>query len=384
PRDAAIPRVAERPEIDRWLASRSESLVGEVRARMSEYDLSGACRAVEGFVVDELSNWYIRRNRRRFWKGGAGRDKQSAYATLHGALRTVALLIAPAAPFLAEMLWERLQPGDESVHAQFLPVADELVRDERLEASMRVVERVVEMGRALRERNNLRVRQPLRAIHLRASDPETLELLRSGFASELVLDELNIKSWGSLDADDGQLCTLRAKANFKTLGKRLGKQMKAAAAAIGELEPDRIAALRSGGSVALELEGETVELTAADVDVSVESRADFDVEADGRMIVFLDTELDDALLREGLAREAVNRLNGLRKQAGLAIDDRIRLNLDARGAQLGRALEEHGDFIAAETLAEAWQISKDALPGTEWSECELGDGELLRVSLARA
>ncbi|MCB9905746.1 MAG: isoleucine--tRNA ligase [Planctomycetes bacterium] len=384
PRDAAIPRVAERPEIDRWLASRSESLVGEVRARMSEYDLSGACRAVEGFVVDELSNWYIRRNRRRFWKGGAGPDKQSAYATLHGALRTVALLIAPAAPFLAEMLWERLQPGDESVHAQFLPVADELVRDERLEASMRVVERVVEMGRALRERNNLRVRQPLRAIHLRASDPETLELLRSGFASELVLDELNIKSWGSLDADDGQLCTLRAKANFKTLGKRLGKQMKAAAAAIGELEPDRIAALRSGGSVTLELEGETVELTAADVDVSVESRADFDVEADGRMIVFLDTELDDALLREGLAREAVNRLNGLRKQAGLAIDDRIRLNLDARGEQLGRALLEHGDFIAAETLAEAWQISKDALPGTEWSECELGDGELLRVSLARA
>jgi len=384
PSDPAIPALAQRPEIDRWLSSRSESLVGEVRRRMSEYDLAGACRSVEGFVVNELSNWYIRRNRRRFWKGGSGPDKLSAYASLHGALRSVALLIAPAAPFLAEMLWERLQPGGGSVHAQLLPVADDSVRDERLEAGMRVVERVVEMGRALRERNNLRVRQPLRALHLRASDPDTLELLRSGFAAELVLDELNIKTWGSLAADDGQLCTLKAKANFKTLGKRLGKRMKPAAAAIGALAPEQIAALRGGDALSLELDGEEVELTAADVEISVESQADFDVEADGRMIVFLDTELDDELLREGLAREAVNRLNSLRKQAGLAIDDRIRLHLDASGTRLGQALQEHGDFIAGETLAESWKLSTDALPGTEWSECELGEGELLRVSLARA
>lgn len=384
PSDPKIPALADRPEIDRWLASRSESLAREVRARMDEFDLAGACRSIEGFVVDELSNWYIRRNRRRFWKGGAGPDKLAAYASLHGALRTVALLIAPAAPFLAEMLWERLQPGAGSVHAQLLADANDAVRNERLEAAMRVVERVVEMGRALRERNNLRVRQPLRALHLRASDPDALELLRGGFAAELVLDELNIKSWGSLAADDGQLCTLKAKANFKTLGKRLGKQMKAAAAAIGSLAADEIAALRSGETISLPLDGVPVDFTAEDVEISVESRADFDVEADGRMIVFLDTELDEELRREGLAREAVNRINSLRKQAGLAIDDRIELRFDARGERLGAALQAHGEFIAGETLATRWAVSQDALPGTEWSECELGEGELLRVSLARA
>lgn len=383
PSDAAIPAVAARPEIDRWLASRAESLLVDVRARMDVYDLAGACRAVEAFVVDELSNWYIRRNRRRFWKGETGADKLAAYATLHGALRTVALAIAPAAPFLAEMLWQRLEPGGTSVHCEVLPSPREDVRDERLEAEMRVVERVVEMGRALRERGNLRVRQPLRALHLRTSDPRVIELLGSAFASELVLDELNIKEWGSLAADDGQLCTLKAKPNFKVLGKRLGKRMKAASAAIGGLDADDVAALRAGTSIQLALEGEPVTLGPEDVEVSVESNADFDVESDGRMIVYLDAELDDALVREGLAREAVNRLNGLRKEAGLAIDDRIALRLAARGAQLAAALEEHADFIAGETLAVRCAVEGDT-DGAQWTEYELGEGEVLLAALERA
>jgi len=384
PASPAIPAAAERPEIDRWLLSRTQSLVGEVRGAMAAYDLAGACRAIEGFVVDELSNWYIRRNRKRFWKGELGPDKLAAYASLHEALTAVARLVAAAAPFTAEMLWERLVADGSSVHLEVLPEADAGLVDPELEASMGLVVRVVEMGRALRERAGLKVRQPLRALNLRASDPADLELLKRGFATEQILDELNIKSWGSLDADDGELCTLRAKANFKTLGKRLGKRMKAAAAAIGELAAGPVAMLRAGQAVSVDFDGDPVELGREDVIVTVETKADFDVETDGRLVVFLDTELDEGLLAEGLAREVVTRVNALRKERGLAVEQRIELALDGEGSLLGRALEDFGALIAGETLAEAFLLQGEPLSGGPWSEQVLGDGSRLRVSLRPA
>ncbi|MEO6707986.1 MAG: isoleucine--tRNA ligase, partial [Planctomycetota bacterium] len=222
PADARIPRLADRPAIDRWLVSRAHSLVREVRAAVELYDLTRAARAIESFVVDELSNWYIRRNRRRFWKSESGADKLAAFATLHEALRTVALLSAPITPFFSEMLWRRLEPAGGSVHQELLPTADASRIDLELEASMEIVQRLVVMGRALREKAGQRVRQPLRAIHVRSSRGHDLDLLRTSFASEQILDELNLKSIGSLGADDGKLCRISAKANFKVLGKRLG------------------------------------------------------------------------------------------------------------------------------------------------------------------
>ncbi|NUP97509.1 MAG: isoleucine--tRNA ligase, partial [Planctomycetaceae bacterium] len=174
PADVRIPLVAARPEIDRWLVSRTQSLVADVRRRFTDYDLAGGARAIETFVVDELSNWYIRRNRRRFWKGESGADKLAAFATLHGALRAVSLLMAPLAPFTAELLWRRLEPGRGSVHAQLAPVADERLLAPELERGVEVVQRVVTMGRALREKVGHKVRQPLRALHVRSSDTSAL------------------------------------------------------------------------------------------------------------------------------------------------------------------------------------------------------------------
>ena len=383
PGAAEVPAPAERAEIDRWLLSRTQTLVGEVRGRMDAFDLSGACRAIEGFVVDELSNWYIRRNRRRFWKGERGADKLGAHATLHHALETVALLMAPVAPFTAELLWERLRADGSSVHTALLPQPQEDLVDGDLEAAMGLVERVVEMGRALRERAGLRVRQPLRGLHLRATDPSALELLATGFASEQVLDELNIKGWASLAGDDGELCRLRAKANFKSLGKRLGPRMKAAAAAIGGLEAGEVATLRGGGQVTLELEGGAVELGPEDVLVEVETHADFDVETDGRLVVFLDAELDDALRAEGLAREVVTRVNSLRKEAGLAVEQRIALHLVGEGALVERALDEFRGLIAEETLAERYEAGPDSLAEGEGEALELAEGAGLRVRIER-
>jgi isoleucyl-tRNA synthetase len=384
PRDARIPALADRPLIDRWLASRTQSMLTEVRRRMDGYDLAGAARAVETFVVDELSNWYIRRNRRRLWKGEQGPDKLAAFATLHEALRVVSLCVAPLAPFLADMLWTRLVPGAGSVHAQLLPQPASAQVASELEASMQLVQRVVAMGRALRERAQLKVRQPLRALHLRASDPSRLTLLRSAFASELILDELNIKGWGSLAADDGQVAKLVGKANFRTLGKRLGGKMKAAAAAIELLDGNQLARLRAGESVTIEVDGEPLELAPEDVLVQVQTTAKFDVEADGQLIVWLDTELDAELIAEGLARECVNRVNSQRKDAGLAVEQRIRLSLTSDSDSLRAALAAHARFIAGETLATALEV----LPPSEFrpgpgvsAEWDLGGGQVLRAHL---
>jgi isoleucyl-tRNA synthetase len=252
---------------------------------------------------------------------------------------------------------------------------------------MGVVKRVVELGRALRERVGLKIRQPLRALHVRTSEPQALRLLAEPFAKDLVLGELNVKTLGSLAADDGELCTLRPKANFRTLGKRLGPAMKSAAAAIERLSPAAIAALRSGGNAAIEADGRTFEIGPEDVHISVETRAGFDVETDGRIIVFLDTELDDELRAEGLAREVINRVNGLRKDSGLAVEDRIRLRFAAVVDDLLRhALSTRQDLIRAETLAVDLSVADDELTeeGTTSSRSfDLGEGRSLRVALTR-
>ena len=253
---------------------------------------------------------------------------------------------------------------------------------------MRIVTRVVELGRALRERAGLKIRQPLRAIHVRTSDPEGLRLLAEPFAKDLLLGELNIKTLGSLAADDGALCRLKAKANFRTLGKRLGSGMKAAAAAIENLPAASIATLRAGKGVAVAVEGRSIELAPDDVQVSVETRADFDVETDGRYVVFLDTQLDEDLLVEGLAREFISRVNGLRKDSGLAVEDRVRLHVSAvRGELLEKALARLGRLIQGETLAVELSVSPETTgdsAGMSEREFDLGEGRTLRVALAKA
>ncbi|MFN0006375.1 MAG: isoleucine--tRNA ligase [Planctomycetota bacterium] len=394
PADPRIPPPESRPEIDRWLLSRAQSLILEVRARMGDFDLSGACRSLETFVVDDLSNWYIRRNRRRFWKSQTGPDKLAAFSSLHDALEISTRLAAPILPFLAESLWQRLAgaaslaAGAGSVHSQSVPVADADRIDGILEGSMRTVTRIVELGRKLRERAGVKNRQPLRAIHVRSSEPAALRLLETDFARDLVLGELNVKEWGSLAADDGALCQLKPKPNWPRLGKRLGAKMKAAAAAIQALPAEEIDRLRSGIPVLVRIDGEDIEISPEDVQVMVESRADFPIETDGRFVVFLDMELDEALLVEGLAREVINRVNGLRKDSGLAVEDRIDLHLDGGDdALLNRAFAEYRTLIQSETLAV--HLSVDATPSAGGSEAgraafPIDEGRTLHVKLARA
>jgi isoleucyl-tRNA synthetase len=385
PNSPGIPPVSKRSEIDRWLVSRTHTVAGVARAKFADYDLTAAARAIETFVVDELSNWYIRRNRRRFWKGETGADKLAAFASLHTALRTVALAMAPLAPFLSEMLWQRLAPGAGSVHAQMFPqpIAGELAPE--LEGSMELVERIVVMGRALREKAGIKVRQPLRSIHVRASDARALELLATPFATAQVLDELNIKAWGTLGADDGQLCRLTGKANFRVLGKKLGPRMKTAAAAIEKLDGASLARLRAGGSSAIDVDGEQVELTPEDVLVQVETTASFPVETDGRFVVWLDTELDPGLIDEGLAREVIIRVNALRKESRLAVEQRIALTLAPESDTLAAALQRHRDMIASETLARALTIvaaSELPLEREGVARWDLGAGQHLRCALS--
>jgi len=388
PDDPSIPEPRSRPEIDRWLFSRTQSLIAGATADFDRYDLAAACRAIETFVVDDLSNWYIRRNRRRFWKSETGPDKLAAFSTLHSALSAATLLSAPVLPFLPEWLWRCLTGRDGSVHGELFPVPDVRSIDRRLESSMRIVTRIVELGRALRDRTGRKIRQPLRAIHVRTSDPEGLRLLAEPFARELVLGELNIKGFGSLAADDGGLCRLKAKANFRTLGKRLGAAMKPAAAAIEVLPPASIAELRAGRNVRIAVAGQDVDLTPEDVQVAVESAADFDVETDGRYIVFLDTDLDQDLVAEGLAREVINRVNGLRKESGLAVEDRIRLHFAAvRGEGLRQALASQDPLIRAETLAVELSIEEapdsTVSDGAGARDFDLGEGRSLRIRLAK-
>jgi isoleucyl-tRNA synthetase len=382
--DPARPAPHEaRPEIDRWLASRTQSTIAEVRARLDDYDLAGACRSLEEFVGDDLSNWYIRRNRARFWKGEWTADRDACFHTLHDALRAASLLMAPLAPFLSDAIWSRLSPGSGSVHAQLLPEPRAELVDEELEGAMRLVVRLVEMGRALRERAKLGIRQPLRAIHVRASDARALELLRTGFAAEQVLGELNIKSFGSLAADDGAVCSLKAKANFRVLGKKVGGLMKAVAAAIDALPAAAAARLRAGASVAVEVDGRVVELAPEDVEIRVETNGAFDVETDGRLVAWLDAELDEELVAEGLAREFNSRVNALRKDSGLGVEDRIALHLEAGGTRLAAALQRHAALIQAETMASTLGALGSAPAGATRSSFEFGTEGRVEVAFAK-
>jgi isoleucyl-tRNA synthetase len=384
PRDPAIPAPERRPEIDRWLLARTQELVGEVHARMEEYDLAGACNSLEDFALDDVSNWYIRRCRKRFWLAETGADKLAAFATLHRGLAVLAQLSAPFAPFLAELLWSRLEPGRGSVHASLLPKVDLALLDADLVGSMQLVKRVVVLGRSLRERLGIKTRQPLRALHVRTPDARALQLLEREFARDLVLGELNVKRIGSLAADDGHLCTLKAKANFKVLGKRLGGQMKAAAARIEALSAAEVASLRAGSPLELDLDGQRVTIGSDEVHVQVETRADFELETDGRYVVWFDTELDEELVLEGCAREVVNRVNGLRKELGLAPEDRIALEAWGSTGIVEKALVAMASLIRAETLAVSLASTRLEPGETGVHAFDLGGEQALRLRLRRA
>ncbi len=341
-------------DLDRWILSRVQSFVSELRREFETYSLFNLVPAYLE-ICDDLNNWYIRRGRRRYWRGTgegpeADRDKHEAYATLYRVLVTVAHAIAPVLPFFSEYLYQRLVVDqglgeEDSVHLRGFPASDDSLRDAGLEGHVATARQAVALAMALRERERIGVRRPLPSVTVAAADPAVRDALRH-FESD-VLGELNVKSL-ELAEDDSALVSLSAKANFKRLGRRLGKKMKTVAAAIQVLDDDAIKRVLGGETI--EVEGEA--LTADDLDLRREALPGRVVESQEGMTVVLDTNIDDELRAEGMARELINRVQNLRKQAGLEVSQRIRLSIRGGDAVAGVSSSETlSGLIKAECLA---------------------------------
>jgi isoleucyl-tRNA synthetase len=324
-----------RTDLDRWILSRLNGTVERVIERMDDYDTTFAGRAVAD-LVDDLSNWYVRRSRRRFWDGDP-----AAFETLGECLVTIAKLLAPLTPFVADEIYENLDGSEPSVHLCDFPVAGE--RDEELEWQMRVARDAVELGRAARAQARVKVRQPLREAVVVAADRERTAIERF---EPLLLEELNVKSLRYVSEAD-ELGRFEAKPNYRALGPRFGKQMPQVAAAIAALDPAR---LRAGGRVGINLDGQEHEIGPEDVQIVLQPLEGYQVERSGTHAVALNLELDDDLRREALAREVVHAVQAARKNAGLNVEDRIRLTLGGDDALL-EATRTHEAYVAGETLA---------------------------------
>ena len=364
--------LAERPEIDRWALALLHRTVAEATEGLEAYDVAAAGRAIESFV-DRLSNWYVRRNRRRFWKAAAGRDKQAAYLTLYECLHTVNRLMAPIMPFITEAVHRNLVRGvDEgacaSVHMSEWPEPDPAARDDALLAGIDAVQRVVGLGRAARNRSGLRVRQPLSRLLVRApGEAEAAVLAR--FDAQ-ILEELNVKALEML-APDAELVGYRIKPNLPRLGKRYGKRVPAIRAALANADAGAVAAaVAAGRTFAVEValpgggrsgdaDGETLTFEPEDVLVETTSAEGYACAEEGGWLVGLDTTLTEALEREGLARELVRTVQEARKQAGLEVSDRITLRIEG-SAGVAAALDAHRGYVMEETLATGWGAA-------EWS-----------------
>ncbi|MBP5438753.1 MAG: isoleucine--tRNA ligase [Treponema sp.] len=334
--------------LDRWILSVSQKMVKDVTAAMDDYDLSAAIDPMLAFI-DQINNWYIRRNRRRFWKSGNDTDKMEAYASLYSALRTFALVAAPFIPFLTEEIWQNLHTAEEkeSVHLMDYPVYQERFRDEQLEFQMATVQKAVSMGRSLRNQFNIKNRQPLSAVALVTRKAEEKAVLAS--MQDTIAEELNVKQVVFHERED-ELVEYSAKANFRVLGKTLGAKMKAAAAEIAKLSGEQIAEMLDGNALSINVDGQEVELSSENVIVERSEKEDLKVLNEGTLTVGLETKITPELKNEGFARDLVRGIQNQRKESGFEITDRITLKVSG-DAELKEAFAAFKDFIANETLA---------------------------------
>ena len=334
---------AEMQEIDKWVLSRLNSLIQEVTADYEAYEPTKAGRAISDFVQDDLSNWYVRLNRKRFWGGEMNADKQAAYTTLYTCLKTVAQLMAPNAPFYGDRLYRDLT--GETVHLSNWPKADETLIDKQLERSMYLAQQATSMILSLRKRAEKNVRQPLQKAVIPASDKETLQALLH--VQDLIKSEVNVKELVITTAEDSEVKLVKKiKPNFKVLGKKVGGKMKELAAAIGKMTQDEIAQFEAAGTFRLL----DIDLVAEDVDIITEDMPGWLVANNGILTIALDIELTDALVEEGIARELVNRIQNLRKTSGLEITDRITIEIERRD-EIAAAVEHCCEYIASQVLA---------------------------------
>ena len=342
----------ERPEIDRWILSALHSLIKGVDKELGNYDPTRAGRLIDNFVNDDLSNWYVRLNRKRFWGKEMSKDKLSAYQTLYTCLETVAKLLAPFAPFYSDQLYLDLtkatgRGGEQSVHLAKYPEADESFIDSDLEIRMGMAQKITSMVLALRRKVNIKVRQPLQAIMIPAVDDEQKNHIEA--VKDLIKNEVNVKELRFVEGSE--VLVKKVKCNFHTMGKKFGKLMKGIAAAMGNLSQEEISQLQTTGSYELEVEGQKAVVEATDVEIISEDIPGWLVSNEGNLTVALDVELTDELLNEGMARELINRIQNIRKEIGLEITDRINVTLSPN-SKVEAALAGFADYIKAQVLAD--------------------------------
>jgi len=364
-KEADVP-MAERPEIDRWILSVLNTLVKEVDTCYSEYEPTKAGRLISDFVNDNLSNWYVRLNRKRFWGGEFTQDKLSAYQTLYTCLETVAKLMSPIAPFYADKLYMDLvtatgRDNVVSVHLAKFPEYREETIDKELEVRMQMAQDVTSMVLALRRKVNIKVRQPLQCIMIPVVDEEQRAHIEA--VKALIMSEVNVKDIKFVDGAAGVLVK-KVKCDFKKMGPKFGKQMKAVAAAVAEMSQEAIAELEKNGSYTLQLDGTDVLVEATDVEIFSEDIPGWLVANEGKLTVALDVTVTEELRREGIARELVNRIQNIRKSSGLEITDKIKITL-SKNQQTDDAVNEYKDYICNQVLGTSLTLTDEVENGTE-------------------
>ena len=356
----------ERPEIDRWILSLLNSLIKNVDACFADYEPTKAGRLITDFVNDNLSNWYVRLNRKRFWGSAMSTDKLSAYQTLYTCLETVAKLMAPIAPFYADRLYMDLiavtgRDQVVSVHLAKFPVADENLINAELEARMQMAQDVTSMVLALRRKVNIKVRQPLQCIMIPVVDEAQKQHIEA--VKDLIMNEVNVKEIKFVDGAAGVLVK-KVKCDFKKLGPKFGKQMKAVAAAVAGMSQEAIAELEKNGSYTFQLDGTDAVVEAADVEIFSEDIPGWLVANEGKLTVALEVTVTDELKREGIARELVNRIQNIRKSSGFEITDKIAIVL-SKNSNTDDAINEYNTYICNQVLANSLTLADEVVDGTE-------------------
>ena len=382
---AQVP-VEKRPEIDRWIISLLNTLIKDVEASYENYDITSAGRMIQDFVCDHLSNWYVRLNRKRFWGGEMDEDKVAAYQTLYSCLESVALLAAPIAPFFMENLFLDLNAvshrfAESSVHQTAMPAVNESLIDKDLEERMELAQLSSSMILALRRKVNIKVRQPLAKLVIPILDDKLQEQFQR--VQSLVLNEVNVKEVEFIRNTEG-LITKKIKPNFKTLGKRYGKQMKEIASAFAVMDQKSIAEIERSGMAEdsrylLHLAGGDVVLERGDYEITSEDMPGWLVASEGKLTVALDITISEALKREGTARELVNRIQNLRKESGFDVTDKI-VAIVEKNSEIVASLEDYLQYVCSQTLCNNIEL-QDAPQGA--AEVEWGNNETLRIKISR-
>lgn len=357
--DAPI-ALEKRPESDQWVLSKLNSLIKATEQAYEDYEPTRAARMIMDFVTDEMSNWYVRLNRKRFWKGEYNEDKKAAYQTLYTCLLNIAKIGAPIAPFYMDRLYQDLNAVSglekaESVHLTDYPAAAEACINAALETRMSLAQTISSLTHSIRKKEKIKVRQPLSKIMIPVLDAQTREYVEA--VEDLILSEVNVKAVEYIDDTSGILVK-KVKPNFRSLGKKFGPKMKLITGQINQWGQDEIAAIEKNGAFDLNLEGETLQLVLEDVEISSEDIPGWSVASEGKVTVALDITLDDALRQEGLARDVVNRVQNLRKDMGLDVQDKINIRVVAGESFVDTALKNNGDYICQETQALSLELVK--------------------------